>query len=255
MMSEQKDNQALEEYLKGNSGLSQKYRAESANEPPAHLDTAILLAAKNAIENHEKGAGSSTSRWYVPLSLAAVLVISFSLVFRIYDQEEQQILNKQSEIKKEKPAMLMEGQSEPATPSTVIMRDEALSEGIEFESDSASEIRAAPAAGAEVSKDDSLSGIESGPPIPQSVESLSAPAERRMLKSMPEMMEDKAVAGNALQEQQWFEIINQLWFDGDKAGAIDATKRFLEAYPEYPRDELQKSLPQEMDFSEFMKVP
>jgi hypothetical protein len=253
-MSEQKDNQELEEYLKGQSELSRQYRAESGNEPPEHLDAAILSAAKKAIENQGAGGGPSTTRWYVPLSLAAVLVISFSLVFRVYDQEEQQILGKQSEMKKEKPAMMMEGRSEPATPSAVIMRDEALSEEIEFESDSAPEMRAAPAAGADVSKDDSLSGVESMPPTPQPVESLSAPAERRMLKSMPEMMEDKAVAGNALLPQQWFEIINQLWFDGDKAGAIDATKRFLEAYPEYPRDELQKRLPQEMDLSEFIKV-
>lgn len=246
-MSEHKDNQALEEYLKGDSDLSRRYRAESKAEPPAHLDAAIISAAKHALENDKAGASSTTSRWYVPLSLAAVLVISFSLVFRVYDQEEQQILSTQSEMKKEKPALMMEGQSEPVASSTVNMRDEA-SERIEFENDSASEMSAAPTAGADVSKDDSLSGIESGPPTPQSVESLSAPAERRMLKSMPQMMEDKATAGNTLQPQQWFEIINQLWFDGDKAGAVDATKRFLEAYPEYPRDELQKRLPQEMDF-------
>ncbi len=248
-MSEPKDNQILEGYLKGQSELSKQYRAESGNEPPDHLDAAILSAAKKAVENRGTGAGPSTTRWYVPLSLAAVLVISFSLVFRVYDQEEQQILSRQSELKKEKPAVLMEGQSEPAAPSTVIMRDEALSEGIEFENDSASEMRAAPAAGADVSKDDTFSDIESGPTTPQSVESLSAPAERRMLQSMPEMLEDKAIAGNTFQPEQWIEIINQLWFDGDETGAVDATKRFLEAYPDYPFEKLKKQIPANMDLS------
>jgi hypothetical protein len=253
-MSEQKDNQALEEYLKGNSDLSRRYRAESKTEPPAHLDAAIISAAKNALNNDKAGAGPSISRWYVPLSLAAVLVISFSLVFRVYDQEEQQILSKQSEIKKEKPAMRMESEPQPATaPPAVLMRDEFhSSEEIRIETDAASATRAAPATVEDISKDDALSGVEAGQPATQSVESLSMPAEQRMQKSMSEVLEDKAIAGNALQPQQWFENINQLWFDGDKAGAIDATRRFLEAYPDYPLDQLKKMLPQEMDLSEIV---
>lgn len=249
-MSDQKDNQILEEYLKGKSGLSQQYRAESTAEPPAHLDAAIISAAKKATGSNTSGSSASNSRWYVPLSLAAVLVISFSLVFRVYDQEEQQILGKQSEIKKERPAMMMDAKPEPAAaPPAVLMRDEFSSEEIRIETDAATATRAAPAAEEDVSKDDTLSGFESGPPTPQSVESFSAPAERRILKSMPEIMEDKATAGNTLQPQQWFEIINQLWFDGDEAGAYITVKKFLEAHPAYPPEELKKHVPANMDLS------
>jgi len=251
MMSEQKDNQALEEYLKGDSDLSRRFRAESKVEPPAHLDAAIVSAAKNALNNDKAGAGPSTTRWYVPLSLAAVLVISFSLVFRVYDQEEQQIFGKQSEMKKEKPSVLMESEPQPATaPPAVLMRDEQFTqEEIRIETDAATATRAAPAAGEAVSKDDSLSDIEVGPPAAQSVESLSMPTERRIQKSKQEMAEDITVIGNALQPQQWFEIINQLWFDGDEEGAYSALNKFLEIYPDYPPEELKKQIPVNMDLS------
>lgn len=251
-MSDQKDNQILEDYLKGNSDLSRQYRAESANEPPAHLDAAILSAAKKAADSNASGSGASNSRWYVPLSLAAVVVISFSVVFRIYDQDEKQTLSKQSEMKKEKQVMMMEEHPEPAAaPSAIIMRDESfITEEIRIETDSASATRAAPAVGEDVSKDDSLSGIESGPPATQSVESLSIPAEKRMLRSEPKIAEDIAVTSSVLEPDQWFEIINQLWFDGDETGAYKAVNKFLEAYPDYSVEELKKQIPADMDISQ-----
>jgi hypothetical protein len=252
MMSEQKDNQALEEYLKGNSELSKRYRAESTAEPPAQLDASILAAARKTVENQETGAGSSSSRWYIPLSLAAVVVISFGVVFKIHEQDGQQTMVKQPEMKKEQPAMMMEEHPEPAAaPSAIIMRDESfISEEVRIETDSASATRAAPAAGEDVSKDDSLSDIEPGLPATQSVESLSIPAERRMLKSEPIIAEDKADTSNVLEPAQWFEIINQLWFDGNEAGAYKAVNKFLEAYPDYPPEELKKQIPAGMDLSQ-----
>ena len=250
MMSEQKDNQVLEEYLKGDSDLSRRFRAESKVEPPAHLDAAIVSAAKNALNNDKAGAGPSTTRWYVPLSLAAVIVISFGVVFKIHEQDGQQTIVKQPEMKKEQPAMMEEHPESATAPSAIIMRDESfISDEMRIETDSASATRAAPAAGEAVSKDDSLSGIEVDPPAAQSVESLSMPTERRIQKSKQEMAEDITVTGNALQPQQWFEIINQLWFDGDEEGAYSALNKFLEIYPDYPPEELKKQIPVNMDLS------
>src|SRR5688572_31990764 len=59
--------------------LARVYGAAPRDEPPAHLDAAILAAARR-----EVGAGprplAALRAWRVPLSLAAVVVLSVSLV-------------------------------------------------------------------------------------------------------------------------------------------------------------------------------
>src|SRR3989304_3757272 len=140
MMSEQKDNQALEEYLKGNSEISKRYRAESTAEPPAHMDAAIISAAKHALDNDKAGAGPSTTRWYIPLSLAAVVVISFSVVFKIYDRDGQQIFSDQAELKSKIPAAELDSaMGQDAGEASGMMGDEIRSkEAIEAETQSGS---------------------------------------------------------------------------------------------------------------------
>ncbi len=85
-MSQQDNDKELEEYLQGNSELSRRYRDEKGSEPPAHLDKHILEAAREAITPVSK------QRWYVPVSIAAVLVIGVSLVLNIYKEQGQPLL-------------------------------------------------------------------------------------------------------------------------------------------------------------------
>jgi hypothetical protein len=74
-------NKELEEYFTGKSELSKKYKNESQDIPPAHIDTAILAAAHKAIGAKPKIAYSPFSdNWHVPASLAAVLVLCVGLV-------------------------------------------------------------------------------------------------------------------------------------------------------------------------------
>ncbi len=62
------------------SGLSGRYRASSTEEPPAHLDAAIVAAARREVERSR-----FRRSWHVPATIAAVLVIGVSLaVFTIY---------------------------------------------------------------------------------------------------------------------------------------------------------------------------
>ena len=249
-MSEQKDNLELEEYLKGNSFISRRYRKEAMAEPSPHLDAAIIAAAKKAAENKKTVSGPFTARWYIPLSLAAVVVISFSVVFKIYDRDEQQIFSKQSGTKPEKPAMIMDDKIEhDAGVPARIMRDESfLNGGIGIESESVS--RGAPAAMEDISPDASVSGKQAGPPAAQTPESVPAPLERRMMESSKQSKTaEMQVISSTLEPDQWFEIINQLWFDGDEEGAYRSLKNFLAVYPEYPVEQLKNKLPQNMDLS------
>lgn len=65
--------------------LSERYRAAVREEPPAHVDAAILAAAKRAVGSrpHSAGAPRSLRRWYVPVSLAAVIMLSVIVTLRI----------------------------------------------------------------------------------------------------------------------------------------------------------------------------
>lgn len=60
--------------------LAQLYRAGSVEEPPVHLDAAILAAARREVGARPKRLGASLRAWRVPVSIAAVIVLSVSLV-------------------------------------------------------------------------------------------------------------------------------------------------------------------------------
>jgi len=89
------DDQMFKDYLQGDSALSEAYRAEEKARAPAHLDKAILTAANEAgrSEQSSKVAYSPFARnWYVPASMAAVLMLCVGLVFTIYKDSGQIIL-------------------------------------------------------------------------------------------------------------------------------------------------------------------
>ena len=70
----------LETYLEGGSELSRAYREEAREEPPAHLDRRIRLAAHHGMRSVRGAHGPFARSWAVPVSLAAVLVLSVSVV-------------------------------------------------------------------------------------------------------------------------------------------------------------------------------
>ncbi len=75
MAERKKDDQLLDDYLRGDSPLSRVYRETGREEPPAHLDAAILAQAKAAVGTHRR-----KPRWFMPLSLAATVVLSVGVV-------------------------------------------------------------------------------------------------------------------------------------------------------------------------------
>ncbi|MGH8767925.1 MAG: hypothetical protein ACREVT_07025 [Burkholderiales bacterium] len=74
------EEQELEEQR---SRLSGHYRAGSTEEPPAHLDAAILAAARREVERSR-----FRRNWHLPASIAAVLVIGVSLALMISEIED-----------------------------------------------------------------------------------------------------------------------------------------------------------------------
>jgi len=89
------DEQNLEEYLQGDSALSRAYGAEQKAQVPGHLDKAILSAADEAVRTkqpYKVPYSPIGRRWYVPVSMAAVLMLCVSLVFTIYKDSGQTLL-------------------------------------------------------------------------------------------------------------------------------------------------------------------
>jgi hypothetical protein len=78
MNEPQHDEQAFEAYLRGESTLSHLYRQTMASQPPAALDAAVLTAARQAVYLHPQRVW--WRRWIVPVSVAAVVVLSLSMV-------------------------------------------------------------------------------------------------------------------------------------------------------------------------------
>ena len=74
--------------------LSERYRAAARDEPPQHLDAAILAASKRAVGAQPKPAGapSSLRRWYVPVSLAAVIVLSVVVTLRVEQERPEMVV-------------------------------------------------------------------------------------------------------------------------------------------------------------------
>ncbi|NIO40200.1 MAG: hypothetical protein GTO41_08400, partial [Burkholderiales bacterium] len=99
-MSERpRDDEELQAFLSRESGLSRRYRESGDEQPPAHVDDAILAASRWAVgadRNRRTGRTSGShygaspqsgtrwrrsivARWSVPLAMAAVVVVAVTL--------------------------------------------------------------------------------------------------------------------------------------------------------------------------------
>ena len=71
----------LNDYLEGQSPLSKIYRDGAKTDPPAAVDVAILAEAGKAVRGQKHGGlNPFGSSWFVPASLAAVLVLAVGLL-------------------------------------------------------------------------------------------------------------------------------------------------------------------------------
>ncbi len=88
-MSQDKLEQEFERYLEGDSVLSRSYQNASTEQAPEKLDDAILAASRRQLKSRPRYAFSPfASDWHVPLSLAAVLVLSVSVIMTLQRENE-----------------------------------------------------------------------------------------------------------------------------------------------------------------------
>ena len=65
--------------------ISRRYRELPREEPPRHLDDAILAAARRAVHTHPAPlvVPSGRQRWYFPLAAAAIIVLAVAVTMHI----------------------------------------------------------------------------------------------------------------------------------------------------------------------------
>ena len=78
-MSETPEERGFAAYLEGDTELSRLYRVSAKDLPSQALDAAVLERARDAVRAR-RATGPFAANWSVPLSLAAVIVVSVTVV-------------------------------------------------------------------------------------------------------------------------------------------------------------------------------
>lgn len=72
--------------------LDRLYREAGGEDPPAHLDAVILAAAHRAVGAGPRARPSVLRRWQLPMSIAAIVVLSVSLVTLVQEEGGEQLV-------------------------------------------------------------------------------------------------------------------------------------------------------------------
>ncbi|GEM_PF-2184259 len=87
MNQDDTDEQAFQDYLKGDSTLSSQYRKAATEQPPSVLDNAILTAAHREVESKPRIKSKPLfSNWRIPLSMAAVVTFCVGLAISLHNE-------------------------------------------------------------------------------------------------------------------------------------------------------------------------
>jgi len=109
-MADSKD-KSIVELPGGQSDLSRLYARVDKDEPSAGLDKTILEAAKADVHAGPRASGPFGASWYVPVSLAAVLVLAVGVVMTLEKETGQEAWAPQEY----KPQVQPEPESSPVT--------------------------------------------------------------------------------------------------------------------------------------------
>jgi len=93
MNPKQPDREAFESYLQSESSLSRVYKATAKETPPVELDARILERARQAVHPRARvGRSPFANNWIIPVSLAAVLVLTVGLVTFMFEKTDTPLL-------------------------------------------------------------------------------------------------------------------------------------------------------------------
>jgi len=233
------DDRELDRYLRGDSEVSRLYRQGADEQPPPELDARIVAQAHRDAAPRRAAAGPLARRWTLPVSLAAVVVLSVSVVLLMQEPDLVPI-------------------SEPSPARDMPPGARAGRSGLESAAGEGEADRARPgskAAPAPLEKRSRSSGLREAPedalaPPPISAETApsrqerSAPATPRPSEEIAPTAEDApasavrpadgATEAMRADPQEWLRFIDALTRRGDEQRALRELGSFRDRYPDHP---------------------
>ena len=228
-----RDEALLREYLEGDSPVSRLYRRHADEQPGPALDARIREQAHCAVSPRPRAVKSPFARhWMVPASLAAVLVLSVSVV----------LLTPHGGLG---PVPLPESVAPPAEAPRPAAAPRARSELEEdareavgasrLEATEAAKSRAEPSSPARKSMREAAPAPSTAADAPPAAE-LRAPAPAGRLADEQTVGDAAPLADDALQAdpQAWLRHIERLADTGHREDALANLRAFRARYPNHP---------------------
>jgi hypothetical protein len=218
--------------------LSRRYAELGRDEPPAHVDAAILAAARRAAETRPAPLVPPTGRrkWYFPLAAAAVIVLAVAVTVQVEreqpdsDMPVAQSVRKEAAVEAKKPqvaeapAAKSKVQAAPAAPAPAAPPSVPQAEE-QAARDSAALSRSAPEA---FSGPQPGTGAAAGARS-DALERREAPAAAASAAPRPQAR----MMAKAQSPEQELERIAELRKQGRDEEADQALKEFRKRYPDF----------------------
>ena len=198
--------------------VSARYRELAREEPPRHVDDAILAAARRATTSRPAPlvAPSGRRRWYVPVAAAAIIVLAVAVTVHVERQQPD------FEVAEQQAAPVQTPVTEPAP-----KRDSSAPTELQKSQTSSSQ----PAAPAPKSGEP-LAGLRESQRSDTAPSAAQARPEARAMRS-ERAAEQKVIGLVAASPEQWLQGIADLKRQGRNEEAEDQLAEFRKRYPDY----------------------
>lgn len=245
MNPEERDEELLREFLQGDSPLSRLYRRDAREEPSAQLDASVRAAARHKLRPKSRVAhGPFARHWAVPASLAAVLVLSVSVVLLTpdltrqpdgeYDDVADRPLVPKAAMDREQDAAAQDRSTAGRASGLAPLQSPAKRQGTREPVEKSGEQRERQTLG----RENVPAGEQQSPPAPATgagvAEEVAAPSASRSLVEPPP--EPFRMPADSLQADPaaWLRLMESLLKDQKAQAAKNNLRAFRARYPDFP---------------------
>jgi len=209
--------------------ISQRYRELPREEPPRHVDEAILAAARRAVVSRPAPlvVPSGRRRWYFPLAAAAIIVLAVAVTIHVERQElDAEVFEAVTSPKAppEEKVAQPERPAEPASPR-VFAPDPKPQRQVE-----------PPAPQAEQSRQQAPAAVPQAKPEASKREALMREEARARASREPDTVSGALgarLSSTYASPEQWLQGIADLRRQGRHDEADKALAEFRRTYPDY----------------------